>query len=55
MPGGVQTFDGNAQVHDSSTSNVTLQLCVTRNRRRSSAKRYKGAAQITSHRARKGF
>lgn len=32
-----------------------VQLCVARNRRRSSAKRYRGLAQVTSRRARKGF
>ena len=32
-----------------------VQLCVARNKRRVSAKRYKGIAQVTSHRARKGF
>lgn len=32
-----------------------VQICVARNRRRLSAKRYRGLAQVTSHRARKGF
>ena len=32
-----------------------VQLCVARNRRRKSALRYKGLAQVTSRRARKGF
>ena len=32
-----------------------VQLCVPRNRRRRSAKRYKGVARVTSRRARKGF
>ena len=31
------------------------QLCAVRNRRRLSAKHYKGVAQVTSCRARKGF
>ena len=32
-----------------------IQLCVARNKRRTSAKRYKGVAKVTSRRARKGF
>ena len=32
-----------------------VQLCVARNRRRQSALRYKGAAQVTTRRARRGF
>ena len=32
-----------------------VQLCVARNKRRLSSKRYQGAAQVTSRRARKGF
>ena len=32
-----------------------MQLCVARNRRRCSAVRYRGVAQVTSRRARKGF
>ena len=32
-----------------------VQLCVARNRRRRSALRYKGAAQVTTRRARRGF
>ena len=32
-----------------------VELCVARNRRRCSAKRYKGLAKVTSRRARKGF
>lgn len=32
-----------------------MQLCVARNRRRRSAKNYKGVAQVTTRRARKGF
>ena len=32
-----------------------VQLCVARNRRRRSALRYRGVAQVTSRRARKGF
>ena len=32
-----------------------VQLCVTRNKRRSSAKRYLGLAKVTTRRARKGF
>ena len=32
-----------------------VQLCVARNKRRLSAKRYKGVAMVTSRRARKGF
>lgn len=32
-----------------------IQLCVARNRRRRSAKRYKGVAWVTTTRARKGF
>ena len=34
---------------------TVVQLCVARNRRRQSAKRYKGVAKVTSRRARKGF
>ena len=32
-----------------------VELCVPRNKRRSSAKRYKGLAKVTTRRARKGF
>ena len=32
-----------------------VQLCVAKNKRRLSAKRYEGAAEVTSRRARKGF
>ena len=32
-----------------------MQLCVARNRRRRSAKNYKGVARVTTRRARKGF
>lgn len=32
-----------------------MQLCVSRNKRTQSAKRYKGVAKVTSRRARKGF
>ena len=32
-----------------------VQLCVARNKRRLSAKRYKGVAMVTTRRARKGF
>ena len=34
---------------------TVVQLCVARNRRRASAKRYKGVAKVTSRRAYKGF
>ena len=34
---------------------TVVQLCVARNRRRLSTHRYKGVAQVTSRRARKGF
>ena len=34
---------------------TVVQLCVTRNWRRLSAKRYKGVAKVTTRRARKGF
>ena len=34
---------------------TVVQLCVARNKRRLSAKRYKGVAQVVSRRARKGF
>ena len=34
---------------------TVVQLCVARNRRRLSAKRYKGLAKVTCRRARKGF
>ena len=34
---------------------TVVQLCVARNRRRTSSIRYKGVAQVTSRRARKGF
>lgn len=34
---------------------TVVQLCVARNRHRLSAKCYKGLAQVTSRRARKGF
>lgn len=32
-----------------------VELCVSRNKRRQSAKHYKGLAKVTSRRARKGF
>jgi hypothetical protein len=34
---------------------TVVQLCVPRNKRRFSAKRYRGIAKVTTHRARKGF
>ena len=34
---------------------TVVELCVARNKRRRSAKRYRGVAQVTSRRARKGF
>ena len=34
---------------------TVIQMCVARNRRRRSAKRYRGVAMVTSRRARKGF
>ena len=34
---------------------TTVQLCVARNQRRKSSARYKGLAQVTTRRARKGF
>ena len=34
---------------------TVVEMCVARNRRRRSALRYKGVAQVTSRRARKGF
>ena len=34
---------------------TVVQLCIARNKRRLSAKRYKGVAKVTSRRARKGF
>ncbi len=34
---------------------TVIQLCVAKNRRRRSAKRYKGVAKVTSRRAHKGF
>ena len=34
---------------------TVIQLCVARNKRRRSAANYKGVAQVTSRRARKGF
>ena len=34
---------------------TVVQLCVARNKRRLSSKRYQGAAKVTSRRARKGF
>ena len=34
---------------------TTVELCIPRNRRRRSAKRYQGVAQVTTRRARKGF
>ncbi len=34
---------------------TVVQLCVARNKRRNSARRYKGVAKVTSRRARKGF
>ena len=44
------------QVYNQSFSYGTVvQLCVARNRRRKSARRYKGLAKVTSRRARKGF
>lgn len=66
---GVLTFDGNTklkqkvtyekhleEVYSHKFSYATVfQLCVPRNRRRRSAKRYMGIAKVTSRRARKGF
>ncbi len=61
---GVLTFDGNAnlkskvtyQQHSRSFSYGTVvELCVARNKKRRSSQRYKGVAQITTRRARKGF
>ena len=34
---------------------TVVELCVARNKRRKSSHRYKGAAKVTSRRARKGF
>ena len=34
---------------------TVIQLCIARNRRRKSARRYYGVAQVTSRRAQKGF
>lgn len=34
---------------------TVIELCVARNKRRKSSQRYKGAARVTSRRARKGF
>ena len=34
---------------------TVVQLCIPRNKRRMSAKRYQGSAKVTSRRARKGF
>ena len=34
---------------------TTVELCIPRNKRRSSAKRYKAVAKVTTRRARKGF
>ena len=34
---------------------MVIELCVARNKRRRSAKRYRGVARVTSRRARKGF
>lgn len=34
---------------------TVVQLCIARNRRRCSSKRYKGVARVTTRRARKGF
>lgn len=68
---GVLTFDGNIKLSQKVTYNrikkhlevyhhhfsygSVVVLCVARNRRRRSAKRYKGLAKVTSRRARKGF
>ena len=44
------------QVYQHSFAYGTIvQLCVARNKRRMSAQRYKGLANVTQHRARKGF
>ena len=37
------------------SNGTVVQLCVPRNKRRQSAKRYLGVAQVTTRRARKGF
>ncbi len=34
---------------------TVVELCIARNKRKKSSKRYKGLAKVTSHRARKGF
>ncbi len=34
---------------------TVVELCVARNKRRRSSQRYRGAAKVTSRRARKGF
>lgn len=34
---------------------TVVELCVARNKHHHSAKRYRGLANVTSHRARKGF
>ena len=41
--------------HRNISYGTVVQLCCARNKRRLSAKRYKGVAQVTSRRARKGF
>ena len=41
--------------HHKFSYGTVIQLCVPRNRKRSSAKRYLGIAKVTSRRARKGF
>ena len=41
--------------HTKISYGTTVQLCVARNKRRISAKRYRGVAKVTCRRARKGF
>ena len=66
---GVLTFDGNRKIKEKVTYErirqhlqqvynrygTVVQLCVARNKRRQSSKNYKGVAQVTTRRARKGF
>ena len=71
-PGGILTFDGNANIKCKVTYKqiknhlekvfgrslgygTVVELCVPRNKRRKTSKRYRGLAKVTTRRARKGF
>ena len=44
-----------AKYHRKISYGTVVQLCIHRNKRRKSAARYKGLAEVTQHHARKGF